>query len=148
MFSYTTVLKNSFIYVFVIYQEHLSSKLVLIDNIQYMSKILTIATRRGVCEERTITLHGFVWLYGVYRPTREFFTHVETLKGCKFWPMLGSYGSLTYHTHCDTGLPFIMVISEDPWHSHIMPSIWQYVFCDYFTMLALKRIIVFLTPNI
>ena len=84
MFSYTTVHKNSFIYVFVIYQEHLSSKLVLIDNIQYMSKILTIAPRRGVCEERTITLHGFVWLYGVYRPTREFFTHVETLKGCKF----------------------------------------------------------------
>ena len=26
---------------------------------------------------------------------------------------LSSEGSLTYHTYCDTGLPFIMVISED-----------------------------------
>ena len=31
---------------------------------------------------------------------------------------LSSEGSLTCHTYCDTGLPFIMVISEDPWHSH------------------------------
>ena len=29
------------------------------------------------------------------------------------WP-LSSEGSLTCHTCCDTGLPFIMVISEDP----------------------------------
>ena len=28
------------------------------------------------------------------------------------WP-LSLEGSLTYHTYCDTGLPFIMVISED-----------------------------------
>ena len=29
------------------------------------------------------------------------------------WP-LSSVGSLSCHTHCDTGHPFIMVISEDP----------------------------------
>ena len=31
---------------------------------------------------------------------------------------------LTYarHTYCDTGLQFIMVISEDPWHSHPLPT--------------------------
>ena len=34
------------------------------------------------------------------------------------WP-LSSEGSLTCHTYCDTGLPFIMVISEDPLHSHL-----------------------------
>ena len=38
----------------------------------------------------------FVCLPGVYRPTREFFTHMETslvpVKGCKFWPMLGTHG--------------------------------------------------------
>ena len=28
------------------------------------------------------------------------------------WP-LSSEGSLSYHTYCDTGHPFIMVISED-----------------------------------
>ena len=41
------------------------------------------------------------------------------------WP-LSSEGSLTYHTYCDTGLPFIMVISEDPWHLHLLPSVWQW----------------------
>ena len=33
------------------------------------------------------------------------------------WP-LSSGGSLACHTFCDTGHPFIMVISEDPWHTH------------------------------
>ena len=45
------------------------------------------------------------------------------------WP-LSSEGSLMCHTHCDTGLPFIMVISEDPWHLHLLPSIWQWS-CHY-----------------
>ena len=47
------------------------------------------------------------------------------------WP-LSSEGliSLTCHTHWDAGLPFIMVISEDPCHSHLMPSVWQWS-CHY-----------------
>ena len=45
------------------------------------------------------------------------------------WP-LSNEGSLICHTHCDTGLPFIMVISEDPWHSHLLPSVWQWS-CHY-----------------
>ena len=45
------------------------------------------------------------------------------------WPV-SSEGSLTCHTYCDTGLPFIMVISEDPWHSHLLPSVWQWN-CHY-----------------
>ena len=80
----------------------------------------------------------FVRLFGVFRPTREFFTHMETspLPGCKFftyarhlWP-LRSEGSLTCHTYCDTGNPFIMNISEDPWHSLLMPSVWRWS-CHY-----------------
>ena len=39
---------------------------------------------------------------------------------------LSSEGFLTCHTHCDTGVPFIMVIFEVPWHSHLLPSIWQW----------------------
>ena len=38
----------------------------------------------------------FVCLFGVFRPTREFFTQLEMsplpVKGCKFWPMLGTHG--------------------------------------------------------
>ena len=36
---------------------------------------------------------------------------------------LSSKVYLAYHTYCDTGHPFIMVISEDPWHSHLLPSV-------------------------
>ena len=70
----------------------------------------------------------FVCLFGVFRPTRGFFTHMETspslVKGCEFWPVLGIHGhwavhvgSLTCHTYCDTRHPFIIVISEDLWHT-------------------------------
>ena len=70
----------------------------------------------------------------------EFFTHMETspvpVKGSIFWHKLGtpghlsSRGCLACHTYCDTGHPFIMVISEDPWHSHLLPSGWQWS-CHY-----------------
>ena len=74
-------------------------------------------------------------LFGVFRPCREFFNHMETspwpVKGCKFWPMLGTHGHwqwgflslshLLWHGH-----PFIMVISEDPWHSPLLSSLWQW----------------------
>ena len=43
---------------------------------------------------------------------------------------LSSEGSLTCHTYCDTGLPFMMVIPEDPWYSHLLPSVWQWS-CHY-----------------
>ena len=45
------------------------------------------------------------------------------------WP-LSSEGSLACLTYCDTGHPFIIVISEDPWHSHLLPSVWQWS-CHY-----------------
>ena len=35
-----------------------------------------------------------------------------------------SEATFTCHTNCDTGLPFIMAISEDPWHSHLLPNGW------------------------
>ena len=41
------------------------------------------------------------------------------------WPM-SSERSLACLTYCDKGHSFIMVISEDPWHSHLLPSVWQW----------------------
>ena len=45
--------------------------------------------------EQKTTILVFVW-FGVNRPTREFFTHMETsplpVKGCKFCPMLSTHG--------------------------------------------------------
>ena len=43
---------------------------------------------------------------------------------------LSSEGSLACHTYCDTWHPFIMVISEDSWYSHLLPSVWQ-LSCHY-----------------
>ena len=63
----------------------------------------------------------------------------------RIWPMharhlwpLSSEGSLTCHTCCDTGLPFIMVISEDPRHSHLLPSVWQ-CSCHYLFLPHARR---------
>ena len=82
---------------------------------------------------KSISFCLFLWSFC---PIRELFTHMETslltVNGCKFWPMLGTHGHwsvrffLACNTYCDTGLLFIMVISEDPWHSHLLPSVWQW----------------------
>ena len=61
----------------------------------------------------------FVWLFVVFRPTKECFTHIETsslpVKDCNLtytrnsWPLSGE-GSLACNIYCDTGHLFIMVI--------------------------------------
>ena len=38
------------------------------------------------------------------------------------WP-LSTEGSLACHTYCDTGYPFIMAISEELWHPHLLLSV-------------------------
>ena len=43
---------------------------------------------------------------------------------------LSSVESLTWHTFCDTGQPFTMVISEDPWHPNLLPCVRQWS-CHY-----------------
>ena len=40
---------------------------------------------------------------------------------------LSCEGSLACHTYCDTGNLFIMVIYVDPWHSHLLPSVKQWI---------------------
>ena len=39
---------------------------------------------------------------------------------------LSNDDSLACRTYVYTGHPFIRVISEDPWHSHFMLSVWQW----------------------
>ena len=90
----------------------------------------------------------YVCLSGVFRPTQEFFTHLEMsplpLNGCKFWPMLSTYGHwavrvLKRATSTVRGHLFIMVISEDPWHPHLMPSVLQWS-CHCFSDLGLSQL--------
>ena len=69
----------------------------------------------------------FVW--GFFCPTGKLFTHMETscITGERLqlmtyawysWP-LSNESSLACHTYCNTGYPFLMVISENPRHTPI-----------------------------
>ena len=50
----------------------------------------------------------------------------------KFWPVLSTDGSWvvnfssSYHTYCDTGHTFIMVISEETCHSYMLLCVGQW----------------------
>ena len=73
----------------------------------------------------------FVCLIGVYRPTRDFSLTWRRLhcrwRAANFDLCSALLAIERCHTHCDTGL---LVISEDPWHSHLLPSVWQWS-CHY-----------------
>ena len=74
----------------------------------------------------------FVCLFvcGFFVP-RENFSLIWRRHHCRWWAtnfdlssaLMGFEGSLMCHTYCDTNQSFIMVISEDPWHSHLLPSV-------------------------
>ena len=59
------------------------------------------------------------------------------------WPLSGE-GSLAY---CNTGHPFIMVISEDPWHSHLLPTVQQWK-CRYLFLQVRSVAAGIQTPNV
>lgn len=59
------------------------------------------------------------------------------MKGCKFRSILGT---LACQTHRDTGHPFIKIISEDPWPSYLLPSIYQWSVTKSFYDLGLSRL--------
>ena len=84
-----------------------------------------------------------VCLCGVYRHTWDFsliWRSPLPLKGYKFWSMLGVYGHWAVrvlkhatharHTYYDTDLPFLIDIFEVPWHTHLLPRVWQWS-CHY-----------------
>ena len=74
----------------------------------------------------------FVCMFGIFVPLKNlslrwrrhhYGERLQILTFARYsWPLSGE-GSLACHTYCVTGHPFIMVISEDPWHSHLLPSI-------------------------
>ena len=116
---------------------------------------------RGVCELAHSFFHCVCWfisllifithmfcLSGGFRPTWEFFTDLwdVTITGVVLqiftynqhsWP-LSSEGSLTCQTYCDTRHPFIMVISENPWHAHLLLSVWQWSY--HYLFLRLRSV--------
>ena len=96
----------------------------------------------------------FLLITWTNNPTQECFTHMETsslrVKSCTFWPMLSTRGHwavrVLYRAYWDTGHPLIMVIPEDPWHTHQLPSVWLWN-CQYL-FLRLRFVVAGIrTPN-
>ena len=53
---------------------------------------------------------------------------------------LSTEGSLSCHTNCDTGHPFIMVISEDPWYTLNSKPLAVELSLPYFNNLGVLRL--------
>ena len=73
-------------------------------------------------------------LFGFIRPIREIFTHstitserLHILIYAGYLWSLSYEGSLACHIYCDTWRPFIMVISDGPWYSHLLQSVYQWI---------------------
>ena len=80
-----------------------------------------------------VMFYLFVWGFSSYSRTFHSYGGVTiTDEGLQILsyarqlrPLSRGY-SLACHIYCDPRRPFIMVISKDPWHSHILPSVWQW----------------------
>ena len=105
----------------------------------------TLQCKNCQCHVHNTIIHSswsiclLVSLFGIFHPTQEFFTHMETsqllviaanfdlclaLMANEQWGFF-SVPHLLWHGH-----PFIMINSEDPWHSHLLLSIWLWS-CHY-----------------
>ena len=85
------------------------------------------------CDHGACDILLFICLFGVFIPLENFAliwrrhhyrwraTHPDPC-----WAL--SEGFLAKHIYRDTWHPFIKVISEDQWHSHLLPSVCQ---CSY-----------------
>ena len=77
-----------------------------------------------------VCLYGvcvFLWTFLSY--LRIFHSFRQVTITCEYWPTnvdlnsanmaIEQWGFFNVHTYCDTGQVLIMVISENPWHSHL-----------------------------
>ena len=61
------------------------------------------------------------------------------------WP-LSSDDSSACHAYCDKGHPFIMVITEDPRHSYLLPSVWHRNW--HYLFIRIRSVSGIRTPNL
>ena len=114
-----------------------------IDNISWYIRIVTnkyIVRSHGNCSvdclfgvfpfhSRFFRLFGRITITGEGQPTTNFDLYSALMA-------MSSEVSLLCHTYCDISQPFIMVISEDLWQSHLLPSIWHWSCHDLFQQLS------------
>ena len=122
-------------------KEHQQSKKVIHESISFLLKSVVW----NECHSKTITAaekqlvrafapqaEGWVFesllhSYGDVTMTDE---KLQILTYARHLLPLSGEGFLACHTYCDAGRLSIMVIAEDPWHSHLLPSCWQWS-CHY-----------------
>ena len=122
------------------------SKCVALINTPPCSKALSAEQRSTCCStfiDDVSTLCVCLIVFFFVPP--ENFSLMETLQifpSARHSWSLGSEGSFACHTYCDMGHRFIMVISEDPWHSHRLPSVlqWSCLFYLFFYDLSMLRL--------
>ena len=83
---------------------------------------------------------SFIWRRYVCRWRAANFDQCSALMAIEQWGFFS-------HAYCDTDHPFIMVISEDPWHSHVLLSVWQWN-CHYLFLRHISIATGIRTPNL
>ena len=94
-------------------------------NIYSKSNLLKSNMKRCIRKSFSVFVWDLSYLSRIFHAYGDVTITVEGLHILTYarhsWP-LSREGSLVCHTYCDKGHPFIIVISEHPWHSHLMPS--------------------------
>ena len=65
----------------------------------------------------------FVFIFGGFSSNSRLFHRWRTANFDLCSVLMAIEHSIACHTYCDTGHRFKMVISEDPWHSHLLPGV-------------------------
>ena len=95
----------------------------------------------------------FVCLFGVYVPLslirrrHHYRLKAENFELCSFGHWAVRILRRATRTYFDSGHPFIMVITEDPWH--LLPSVWQWSWNYLFLHVRLRSVTTGIrTPNL
>ena len=92
--------------------DHLSDSNNLKFSFPMFETLYTLIYYKNGVVQTLIINYILFFLYGFFRPNREFFTHFETSPYTQNSWLLCSKSFLTCHTYCDLGQPCIMVVSE------------------------------------
>ena len=106
--------------------------------------LLTRSLCRASVTQVTVKSLGLLlfclFVFGLFCPTWEFFTLMDTSAFARHSWSSSNEGFLECHTYCDMGHPFIMVISGDPCNSQLLSSVWQWNVTTCFYYLVLSRL--------
>ena len=127
---------NSLLHGSTIYKGHLTGPVTLEPVVEHLAVELSYLFLRLIFVATRYTRYSRIFhSYGDVTITDE---GLQILNYTQHLMPLSNEVSLACHTYCDTGHPFMMVISENPWYSHLLPSVWQWIY--HFLFLRLRSV--------